>query len=43
RKILESSWGSSIPIEDGDRDAKRFPDEDGDEDGDEAGKRGWRW
>ncbi|GJW71414.1 hypothetical protein Tco_0128331 [Tanacetum coccineum] len=39
RKIPESPWGSPIPIRDGDRDVKRFPDGDGDED--EAHKRGW--
>nr|GEZ31741.1 hypothetical protein [Tanacetum cinerariifolium] len=43
RKILESPWGSSIPIEDEDGDLNRFPDGDGDEDGDEAEKQGWRW
>ncbi|GKA05540.1 hypothetical protein Tco_0684660 [Tanacetum coccineum] len=40
RKILESPWGSPIPIGDGDVDEKRFPNGDGDEDGDEAHKRG---
>ncbi|GKD66709.1 hypothetical protein Tco_1308817, partial [Tanacetum coccineum] len=41
RKIPEYPWGSPIPIGDGDRDVKRFPDRDGDGDGDEAHKRGW--
>ncbi|GKE61396.1 hypothetical protein Tco_1511763 [Tanacetum coccineum] len=41
RKILESPWGSPIPIGDGDE--KRFPNGDGDGDGDEAYKRGWGW
>ncbi|GJV83872.1 hypothetical protein Tco_1523770 [Tanacetum coccineum] len=41
RKILESPWGSPIPIGDGDGDVNRFPDGDGDGDGDEAKKRGW--
>nr|GFA30585.1 RNA-directed DNA polymerase, eukaryota [Tanacetum cinerariifolium] len=33
-KIPESPWGSSILIEDGNEDVKRFPDEDG---------AGWAW
>ncbi|GJS57661.1 hypothetical protein Tco_0652445 [Tanacetum coccineum] len=43
RKILESPWGSPIPIGDGDGDVNRFPDGDGDGDRDEAEKQGWRW
>ncbi|GKF15327.1 hypothetical protein Tco_0056789 [Tanacetum coccineum] len=42
-KNPQSPWGSPIPIEDGDRDVKRFPDGDGDGDGDEAHKKGWGW
>ncbi|GKC21623.1 hypothetical protein Tco_1023773, partial [Tanacetum coccineum] len=41
RKILESPWGSPIPIEEGDGDANRFPVGDGDGDEAEAEKRGW--
>ncbi|GKB87369.1 hypothetical protein Tco_0959641 [Tanacetum coccineum] len=41
RKILESPWGSPIPIGDEDGDVNRFPDGDGDGYGDEAEKRGW--
>ncbi|GJR16524.1 hypothetical protein Tco_0799176 [Tanacetum coccineum] len=33
QKILESPWGSPIPIGDGDGDVNRFPDGDGDGDG----------
>ncbi|GJZ96234.1 hypothetical protein Tco_0668568 [Tanacetum coccineum] len=43
RKILESPWGSPIPIGDGDGNVNRFLDGDGDGDGDEAEKRGWGW
>ncbi|GJZ47257.1 hypothetical protein Tco_0601089 [Tanacetum coccineum] len=41
QKILESPWGSPIPIGDGDGDGKRFLNGDGD--GDEAHKWGWGW